>query len=87
MPAIIFGKKMKDLGCKMKDDYGVAGGIAEQAISSIRIVYSYVGEKQTLERFASALETSKKVGIKLGSIKGVVIGSFGLIYATWAFQT
>ncbi|KAI9116915.1 hypothetical protein K1719_011914 [Acacia pycnantha] len=87
MPAIIFGKKLKELGGQMKDAYGVAGGIAEQAISSIRTVYSYVGEKQTIERFASALETSMKVGIKLGSTKGVVIGSFGLIYATWAFQT
>ncbi|KAI4317334.1 hypothetical protein L6164_025209 [Bauhinia variegata] len=86
VPAIIFGKSMKDLGSKMKEAYGVAGGIAEQAISSIRTVYSYVGEKQTLERFSSALEKSRELGMKLGFTKGVVIGSIGLIYATWAFQ-
>lgn len=86
-PAIIFGKNLKEFGNKMKDAYGVAGSIGEQAISSIRTVYSYVGEKQTLERFGSALETSMKLGIKIGLTKGVVIGSFGLIYATWAFQT
>lgn len=71
----------------MKMAYGVAGSIAEQAISSVRTVYSYVGEKQTLERFGIALEQSMKLGIKMGLTKGLMIGSFGLIYATWAFQT
>lgn len=37
---------------KMIQSYGVAGGIAEQAISLIRTVYSYVGEKETLDRSA-----------------------------------
>lgn len=87
MPAIILGKNMKELGNKIKDAYGVAGSIAEQAISSIRTVYSYVGEKQTLYRFSTALEKSMELGIKEGQTKGVVIGSMGLIYATWAFQT
>ncbi|KAF7839879.1 putative multidrug resistance protein [Senna tora] len=87
MPAIISGKSMKELGLEMKNAYGVAGSIAEQAISSIRTVYSYVGEKQTLERFGSSLEKSMKLGIRMGLTKGVVIGSFGLIYTTWAFQT
>ncbi|KAJ1376518.1 P-loop containing nucleoside triphosphate hydrolase [Sesbania bispinosa] len=87
IPALIFGKVMKELGSKIKDEYGVAGSIAEQAISSIRTVYSYVGEKQTLNRFSSALEKSMELGIKQGQTKGVVIGSIGLLYATWAFQT
>ncbi|XP_073224259.1 putative multidrug resistance protein isoform X2 [Cicer arietinum] len=87
MPALIFGKVMKELGGKMKDAFGVAGSIAEQAISSVRTVYSYVGEKQTLKRFSSALETCMLLGIKQGQTKGVVIGSIGLLYATWAFQT
>ncbi|XP_014519543.1 ABC transporter B family member 15 isoform X1 [Vigna radiata var. radiata] len=87
MPAIIFGKAMKELGNKMKDAYGVAGSIAEQAISSIRTVYSYVGEKQTMQAFNSSLEKSMEIGIKQGQIKGVIIGSIGLLYATWAFQS
>ncbi|KAL1336538.1 hypothetical protein AAHE18_10G069900 [Arachis hypogaea] len=87
MPAIIFGKAMKDLGEKMKDAYGIAGSIAEQAILSIRTVYSYVAEKETLKRYSSALERSMELGIKLGRTKGVVVGSFGLLYATWAFQS
>ena len=43
---------MMGLIMKMIASYGVVGGIAEQAISSIRTVYSYVGEPQTLERSA-----------------------------------
>ncbi|KAI5406157.1 putative multidrug resistance protein [Lathyrus oleraceus] len=87
LPALIYGNAMKELGGKMKDAFGDAGSIAEQAISSVRTVYSYVGEKQTLKRFSSALETCMQLGIKQGQTKGVVIGSFGLLYATWAFQS
>ncbi|KAJ7957664.1 ABC transporter B family protein [Quillaja saponaria] len=87
VPAIVFGKILKKLGNKMKEAYGVAGGIAEQAISSVRTVYSYVAENQTLERFSSALDKSLELGIKQGLTKGVVIGSMGLMYVTWAFQS
>ncbi|PKI32675.1 hypothetical protein CRG98_046940, partial [Punica granatum] len=41
VPALVFGKLMMDLTMKMIESYGVAGGIAEQAISSIRTVYAY----------------------------------------------
>ncbi|KAK4842676.1 hypothetical protein QYF36_025838 [Acer negundo] len=86
VPGIVFGKVLMELGGKAKDAYGVAGGIAEQAISSIRNVYSYVGEHQTLDRFSHALQKSLKLGMKQGLTKGLLIGSMGMIYATWAFQ-
>ena len=70
----------------MKDAYGIAGSIAEQAISSIRTTYSYVGEHQTLHRFSCALKKSMKLGIKQGLTRGLLIGSMGTIYAVWAFQ-
>ena len=70
----------------MHGAYGVAGGIAEQAISSIRTVYSYVGEHQTLKKFSIALEKATGLGIKQGFTKGLLIGSMGMIYAAWAFQ-
>ncbi|KAM4109664.1 hypothetical protein ACB094_03G136600 [Castanea mollissima] len=72
-PGIGFGKVLKGLGTKMKDAYGIAGSIAEQVISSIRITYSYVGEHQTQHRFSCLT-------------KGLLIGSMGIIYAVWAFQ-
>ena len=86
IPAVGFGTVLKELGIKAKDAYGVAGGIAEQAISSIRTVYSYVGEHQTINRFSKALEKCTELGIKQGLIKGVLMGSMGMIYAAWAFQ-
>ncbi|CAH2080632.1 unnamed protein product [Thlaspi arvense] len=49
-PGLGFGTVMMNVGVKMIETYGVAGGIAEQAISSIRTVYSYVGELQTVKR-------------------------------------
>ncbi|KAK1579032.1 hypothetical protein Q3G72_035068 [Acer saccharum] len=86
VPGIVFGKVLMELGTKAKDAYGIAGGIAEQATSSIRNVYSYVGEHQTLDKFSHALQKSLKLGMKQGLTKGLLIGSMGMIYATWAFQ-
>lgn len=86
IPGVGFGKVMKDLGRKMKDAYGIAGGIAEQAISSIRTVYSYAGEHQTSDKFSSALQKTMELGIKQGFTKGLLMGSMGIIYAVWAFQ-
>lgn len=86
IPGLGFGKVMQDLGVKINGAYGVAGGIAEQAISSIRTVYSYVGERQTLKKFSIALEKVTQLGIKQGFTKGLLIGSMGMIYAAWAFQ-
>lgn len=88
IPAVVFGKVLKDLGSKMNSAYGIAGGIAEQALSSIRIVYSYVGEHQTLDRFSSALSKSMELGIKQGFLKGLLFGSVGLMmYIAWACQS
>lgn len=86
IPGVGFGKVYKDLGAKAKVSYGVAGGIAEQAISSIRTVYSYVGELQTLEKFSHALQETMYFGIKQGLGRGLMMGSMAMIYAAWAFQ-
>ncbi|KAL4619224.1 hypothetical protein ACB092_06G064300 [Castanea dentata] len=86
VPGLVFGKIMIGLIMKMIQSYGVAGGIAEQAISSIRTVYSYVGEKETLDRFSHALQTTLEFGIKQGLVKGILLGSMGMIYIGWGFQ-
>ncbi|CAI9785118.1 unnamed protein product [Fraxinus pennsylvanica] len=87
VPGVVFGKLMMNLGIKSKDAYGLAGSIAEQAISSIRTVYSYVGEHQTLVRFSHALQGSMNLGMKQGLVKGLLIGSMGMVFVTWAFQS
>uniref|UniRef100_A0A2N9I1K7 ABC transmembrane type-1 domain-containing protein n=1 Tax=Fagus sylvatica TaxID=28930 RepID=A0A2N9I1K7_FAGSY len=86
VPRVGFGKVLKGLGTKMKDAYGIAGSITEQAISSIRTTYLYVGECQTLDRFSCALQKSMDLGIKQGLTKGLLIGSMGMIYVVWALQ-
>ncbi|KAK9276870.1 hypothetical protein L1049_006407 [Liquidambar formosana] len=86
IPGVGFGKILMNLGTKMKNAYGAAGGMAEQAISSVRTVYSYVGERQTLNRFSHALQKSMELGIKQGFTKGLMMGSMGMVFATWAFE-
>ncbi|CAB4294861.1 unnamed protein product [Prunus armeniaca] len=86
VPALGFGRVLKDFRSKSNGEYGVAGGIAEQAISSIQTVYSYVGARQTLDRFSSALQKSMELGLKQGLIKEMLIGSMRMVYANWAFQ-
>ncbi|KAK8582901.1 hypothetical protein V6N13_069667 [Hibiscus sabdariffa] len=86
IPGLGFGKALMNVGVEMKAAYGNAGGIAEQAISSIRTVYSYVAECQTLDKFSNALQKSMELGMKQGFTKGLLIGSMGMIYAAWAFQ-
>ncbi|KAL1565234.1 ABC-type xenobiotic transporter [Salvia divinorum] len=86
-PGVGFGKLMMGIGAKSKEAYGVAGGIVEQCVSSIRTVYSYVGESPTLERFSRALQETTKLGIKQGLAKGLMIGSMGTVFATWAFES
>ncbi|GMP82567.1 hypothetical protein CsSME_00036812 [Camellia sinensis var. sinensis] len=86
IPGVGFGKVLMGLAMKMRDAYGISGGIAEQSISSIRTVYSYVGENQTLDRFSNSLQKCVDLGIKQGITKGLLIGSMGMVYAAWAFQ-
>ncbi|KAI3452645.1 hypothetical protein Pfo_009309 [Paulownia fortunei] len=87
VPGVGFGKLMMNMGIKSKDAYGVAGSILEQAISNIRTVYSYVGEQKTIDKFSHALQESMNLGIKQGLMKGLMIGSMGMMFVTWAFQS
>ncbi|KAG6398751.1 hypothetical protein SASPL_140220 [Salvia splendens] len=86
IPVLAFGKVMTEMGIKSKDAYGEAGDIVEQAVSNIRTVYSYVAEAKTVENYSSALQESTNLGIRQGLMKGYMIGSMGVMFATWAFQ-
>ncbi|GLT83494.1 hypothetical protein SLE2022_017810 [Rubroshorea leprosula] len=83
---LVFGKLMMDVTMKMIESYGIAGGIAEQAISTIRTVCSYEAENHTIKKFSTALENTLKLGMKQGLAKGLMMGSMGTIYIGWAFQ-
>ncbi|RCV34183.1 hypothetical protein SETIT_7G140300v2 [Setaria italica] len=87
VPSVVLGKRLAAAAGEARAAYEEAGGVAEQAVSSIRTVASYRGERRTLERFRSALARSTALGVRQGLIKGAVIGSMGVIYAVWSFMS
>ncbi|CAN6235394.1 unnamed protein product [Urochloa humidicola] len=87
VPSLVLGKRLAAAAGEARAAYEEAGGVAEQAVSAIRTVASYRGERRTLERFGLALARSTALGIRQGLIKGAVIGSMGVIYAVWSFMS
>ncbi|KAL2335592.1 hypothetical protein Fmac_016805 [Flemingia macrophylla] len=84
IPGLIYGKKMMGLARKIREESDKAGTIAEQAISSIRTVYSFVGESKTIDAFSNALQGSVKLGLRQGLTKGLAIGCNGVVFSIWA---
>nr|XP_043635268.1 ABC transporter B family member 19-like [Erigeron canadensis] len=73
------------LATKEVNSYKKGGNIAEQAISSIRTVFSFVAEENLAARYDAILDESVPVGKKLGFAKGIGIGVIYLVtYSTWA---
>ncbi|KAJ6742037.1 ATP-BINDING CASSETTE SUB-FAMILY B [Salix viminalis] len=86
IPGLVYGKLLGEVGKKIQEAYGVAGGIVEQAVSSIRTVYSYVAEERTAMEYQNALKPALELGIKQGLMKGMAIGTVGITFAVWALQ-
>ncbi|KAL8124431.1 hypothetical protein AgCh_012176 [Apium graveolens] len=87
IPGLIYGRTLMGIARKMREEYNKAGTIVEQAISSIRTVYSFVGESKTITEYSAALEGTVDLGLKQGLAKGLAIGSNGLVFAIWAFMS
>nr|DAD34729.1 TPA_asm: hypothetical protein HUJ06_005369 [Nelumbo nucifera] len=87
IPGLIYGRILMGLARKIREEYNKAGTIAEQAISSIRTVYSFVGESKTMAEFSAALQGSIKLGLKQGLAKGLAVGSNGIVFAIWSFMS
>ncbi|XP_062106748.1 ABC transporter B family member 15-like isoform X1 [Humulus lupulus] len=87
IPGLMYGRTLMGLARKIREEYNTAGTIAEQAISSIRTVYSFVGESKTITEFSAALQGSVKLGLKQGLAKGLAIGSNGIVFAIWSFMS
>lgn len=85
IPGLLYGQTLMGLARRMQAECQGAGRIAEQALSSIRTVYSFVGEQQTIEKYEAALNDAVKIGIKQGLAKGLAIGCTGVSFAIWAF--
>ncbi|CAL5370002.1 unnamed protein product [Camellia sinensis] len=87
IPGLIYGRSLMGIARKMREEYNKAGTIAEQAISSIRTVYSFVGENKTTTEYSSALQWTVKLGLRQGMAKGLAIGSNGIVFAIWSFMS
>ena len=86
IPGFLYGRTLISLARRIREQYTRPGAIAEQAVSSVRTVYSFVAERATMAQFAAALEESARLGIKQGLAKGVAIGSNGITFAIWSFN-
>ncbi|KAK7339020.1 hypothetical protein VNO77_19659 [Canavalia gladiata] len=86
IPGIIYGKTLMGLSSKIREEYNQAGTVAEQSVSSIRTVYSFVGESKTMNAFSNALQGTVKLGLKQGFAKGLAIGSNGVVFGIWSFM-
>ncbi|PKI60654.1 hypothetical protein CRG98_018955 [Punica granatum] len=85
IPGMIYGKYLLYLSKKSHNEYAKANTIIEQALSSIKTVYSFTLEKRIVEKYSAILERTTKLGVKMGIAKGLAVGSTGLSFAIWAF--
>jgi ATP-binding cassette subfamily B (MDR/TAP) protein 1 len=64
IPSLLYSRVQIGLARQIRDQYRRPGAIAEQAISSVRTVYSFVAERSTTARFSAALEELVRLGLK-----------------------
>ncbi|XP_073289993.1 ABC transporter B family member 13-like isoform X1 [Primulina huaijiensis] len=76
---------MSSLSKKGEDAYAEAGRVAQEVISQVRTVYSFVGEEKAIEIYSNSLKNGLKLVRKTGIVKGIGIGfTFGLLFCCWA---
>lgn len=69
----------------LKVSYRTAGTVAEQAISSIRTVFSFVAEDHLADKYSDLIAKLVPLGAKIGFAKGAGVGVIYLVtYSTWA---
>lgn len=54
--------------------YGKAGRLAEQVLSSIKTVFAYNAIEHELNRYGNQIKITRKKGIQMGSLFGLVTG-------------
>ncbi|KAJ7542537.1 hypothetical protein O6H91_10G110600 [Diphasiastrum complanatum] len=81
----VYANTMIGLTNQNQKAYAKAGEIAEEKISQIRVVQSFVGEERAVYSYTKALQTTLKVGNKGGLVKGLGVGTtYGLTVGAWA---
>ncbi|KAE9466508.1 hypothetical protein C3L33_01566, partial [Rhododendron williamsianum] len=85
IPGLMYGSALMRIARKMRVEYNKAETVAEQAISSIRTVYAFVGESKTIANYSAALQGTVKLGLRQGLAKGLAIGSNSIVFVIWSF--
>ncbi|XP_024962327.1 ABC transporter B family member 13 [Cynara cardunculus var. scolymus] len=76
---------MTTLSEKSEAAYAEAGKVAEENLSQVRTVYSFVGENKAVDLYSKSLQNALKLGKKSGFAKGVGIGfTYALLFCAWA---
>ncbi|KAL3525996.1 hypothetical protein ACH5RR_014368 [Cinchona calisaya] len=87
IPGLMYGRALMSIARKIREESNKAGMIVEQSISSVRTVYSFVGENKTIAEYSAALQGTLKLGLRQGLAKGLAIGSNGVTFAIWSFMS
>ncbi|EEC71408.1 hypothetical protein OsI_03576 [Oryza sativa Indica Group] len=85
IPGLIYGKYLLYLSRQSRHEYTNANSLVEQALGSIKTVYSFTAEKRIIQRYTAVLDKTIKLGIRQGIAKGLAVGFTGLSFAIWAF--
>nr|CAB3474118.1 unnamed protein product [Digitaria exilis] len=85
IPGLIYGKYLLYLSRESRHEYAKANSLVEQALGSIKTVYSFTAEKRIIQKYTAILDKTIKLGIKQGIAKGLAVGFTGLSFAIWAF--
>ncbi|KAF1755254.1 hypothetical protein GCK72_021823 [Caenorhabditis remanei] len=81
---LFLAKLLATAATKEAKQYAVAGGIAEEVLTSIRTVIAFNGQEYECKRYEDALAHGKKTGIKKSFLIGAGLASFFvIIYASY----
>ncbi|XP_069770399.1 ATP-dependent translocase ABCB1 isoform X2 [Narcine bancroftii] len=83
--AAIWSKILTSFTKREQNAYAKAGAVAEEALSSIRTVVAFGGQKKEIERYLKNLTEGQKLGIKKSISSNIAIGfTFFIIYGSYA---
>ncbi|KAL3533838.1 hypothetical protein ACH5RR_007359 [Cinchona calisaya] len=85
VPGLMYGRTLMSISRKIREEYNKAAILLEQSISSVRTVYSFVGENKATTEYSTALQGTLKLGLRQGLAKGLAIGSNSVVFAIWSF--
>ncbi|KAK9164536.1 hypothetical protein Syun_005438 [Stephania yunnanensis] len=80
----LYAIALSTLSKKGEAAYAEAGKFAEEVISQVRTVYSFVGEDKAVHTYSNLLRNALKLGKKSGFVKGFGLGMmYAVMFCSW----